>query len=232
MNRIFNSWIFIFAIVGLVYAFFASMYESFGIFHKVQSVIKDGQKEYVYITIAILIFAIGTWRSSKKWSGIRIIKQVQRYQFNTVISKKRKKQVLLNNFLETIAYLFFTIAYAVLDIDASILSLVFLIIIIDSLLNLTRGINGKKYRVGMTNRAIVTVDREVKVIYFKGLTQVTLQNGRLYFEYVNDLVLDLEMSNIPTEQHTEFINTLRTVVDETKVYFSGFGNQFSDIETQ
>jgi len=232
MNRIFNSWIFIFAIVGLVYAFFASMYETFGIFHKVQSVIKDGQKEYVYAVIAILIFAIGAWRSSKKWSGIRIIKQVQRYQFNTVISAKRKKQVLLNNLLETIAYLFFTIAFAILDIDASILSLVFLVIIIDSLLNLIRGINGKKYRIGMTKRAIITVDREVKVIYFKGLTQVSLQNGRLYFEYINDLVLDLDMNNIPEEDHAEFINTLRTVADETKVYFSGFGNQFSSVASQ
>lgn len=179
-------------------------------------------KELIFSTVAGLIFLLGAFRSYRKWSGLNVVNQINRFQFNTANSQYRNKLVVSINLIEVFSFLFLAIAFMVFYNKAFYLPIIFFVFIIDSLLNTWEGTKGKRYRIGMTNKAIISADREVVIIYFKGLKHVSKQNDLMFFEYVNDLVLTLPLSSIPPEKQGEFVERLRTVVDEKKVYFSGF----------
>lgn len=222
MNRIYNSWVFIVSVIVLLYTFFNYMYETFGIFVKVAPFVETFPKEYVYGFTALFIFLLNVRRAYKKWTGMSVVNQTERFIFNVPISKDRRQTVVLNNTLEILTFLILAIAFVRLSIDATIVTLVLFIVIIDMGINFFLGIQKNKYRIGMTKKAIVSADREVLPIYFKGLKRVTKQGIRLYFEYVNDLVLDFNLESLPPEKQEEFLALLRKTVDEKKVYFSGF----------
>ncbi|HZH87123.1 MAG TPA: hypothetical protein VFD77_07395 [Brumimicrobium sp.] len=222
MNKIYNTWIFIISLLTLPFAFAVGLNEVFGIFGMKIHGDRFEYKELVFGISAGLIFLLGAMRSSRKWSGIRVVNQIDRFHFNTVISQERKQRVILNNSIEILGFFLIGLVFVIFSKDAVFISLIFLIFIVDSVINTLRGIIGKKYRVGMTKKAIVSVDREVIAIYFKGLKRITIQKDLLFFEYTNDLVLSFSLSDIPPEKQEEFMHLLRKNVDETKVYFSGF----------
>ena len=223
MNKIYNTWIFIISLLTLPFAFAVGLNEVFGIFGLKIHGDQFEYKELVFGIAAGLIFLLGVTRSSRKWSGVKIVNQVDRFQFNTVISKERTQRVLLNNSIEILGFFLIGMVFIIFSKDAVFITLIFLIFIIDSIINTLRGVLGNKYRVGMTNKAIVSVDREVVAIYFKGLKRISITKDQLFFEYNNnDLVLDFQLNTIPLEKQEEFMRYLRMNVDETKVYFSGF----------
>jgi len=221
MNKVYNIWIFIISLLTMPFAFAVGINEVYGVF----DLRMHDEFEYTQLVFGIsggLIFLLGLMRSSRKWSGIRVVNQIDRFKFNTAISQERKQRVILNNGIEIVGFFLIAVVFTVFSKDAVFISLIFVIFIIDSVVNTIRGLTGKKYRVGMTKKAIVSVDREVITIYFKGLKHISIDKEQLYFEYINDLVLDFPLSNIPTEKQEEFMRLLRNNVDETKVYFSGF----------
>src|SRR5690554_7550263 len=94
MNKIYNTWIFIISLLTLPFAFAVGLNEVFGIFGMK---IHGDQFEYKNLVFGLsggLIFVIGAMRSSRKWSGIKIVNQLDRFQFNTVISDERKERVI------------------------------------------------------------------------------------------------------------------------------------------
>ncbi|WP_107039030.1 hypothetical protein [Brumimicrobium mesophilum] len=226
MNKIYNTWIFIISLLTLPFAFAVGLNEVFGIFGLKIHGDQFEYKELVFGIAAGLIFLLGASRSSRKWSGIKIVNQVDRFQFNSVISNERKQSVLLNNSIEIVGFFLIGTVFIIFSKDAIFITLIFLIFIVDSIINTIRGMIGKKYRVGMTKKAIVSVDREVIAIYFKGLKRISITKDQLFFEYNNnDLVLDFQLNTIPVEKQEEFMRLLRINVDETQVYFSGFEEQ-------
>ena|SRR5690554_3585054 len=222
MNKIYNTWIFIISLLTLPFAFAVGLNEVFGIFGLKIHGDEFEYKEVVFGIAAGLIFLLGASRSSRKWSGIKVVNQVDRFQFNTPISTERMQRVILNNTIEIVGFFLLGSVFIIFSKDAVFITLIFVIFIVDSLINTLRGSVGKKYRVGMTKKAIVSVDREVIAIYFKGLKRISIQKDLLFFEYTNDLVLDFSLSTIPPEKQEEFLEILRRNVDGNKVYFSGF----------
>lgn len=223
MNRIYNSWTFIITILVLFFTYMVNLNETFGIFPRLDFLGESAiYKDYVYTTGAILIFLINARRSYKRWSGMKVVNQIEKFRFNTPISKDRVKTVILNNSIEVVGFSVFAIALFVLSDDAFVVVFVYLVFIVDAIASMVIGVKGKKYRIGLTKKAIVAVDREVLPIYFMGLKRLTKQNQIIYFEYINDLVLDLNLNNIPIDKQDEFVEQLRTVINEEKVYFSGF----------
>ncbi|PWH85299.1 hypothetical protein [Brumimicrobium oceani] len=223
MNKIYNTWIFIISLLTLPFAFAVGLNEVFGIFGLKIHGDQFEYKELVFGISAGLIFLLGATRSSRKWSGIRVVNQIDRFQFNSLISEERKQRVILNNSIEIIGFALIGAVFFIFSKDAIFISLIFLIFIIDALINTLRGVLGGKYRVGMTSKAIVSVDREVVAIYFKGLKRISITKNQLFFEYNNnDLVLDFQLNTIPQEKQEEFMRLLRLNVDDTQVYFSGF----------
>lgn len=223
MNKIYNSWTIIFSMAALFFGYLISLNEKFGIYPRLEGIAQDLHfMDYFYGGAAVLILLLNLRRSVKKWSGMKLVNQTEKFQFTTGISESRRKTVILNNFLEITAFFILSFAFVVVSVKGTIVTLVFYLIIIDMLVNTIRGLKGKKYRIGMTKKAIVAVDREVLPIYFKGLKHVTKQGTNIYFEYVNDLVLYLNLDNIPAENQEEFVAKLREFAGEDTVYFSGF----------
>ncbi len=223
MNKIYNTWIFIISLLTLPFAFAVGLNEVFGVFGLKIHGDQFEYKELVFGISAGLIFLLGVTRSSRKWSGITIVNQTDRFLFNCGISPERKQRVIMNNSIEIVGFFLIGLVFIIFSKDAVFISLIFLIFIVDSVINTLRGIVGGKYRVGMTKKAIVAVDREVVAIYFKGLKRVTITNNQLFFEYNNnDLVLDFQLNTVPPERLEEFMRLLRLNVDDKQVYFSGF----------
>ena len=219
MNKIYNIWILIISIITLPIAFFAGMNQEFGAWNIILT-------DYEYIDLAFgiaagLIFLLGASRSAKKWTGLRIVNKKEKFIYNAVIGKERIKRTRVLNYIEIFYFFILAIGFTVFSVKAASVSLVFFILIIDATLYSVIGIWGKKYRIGMTSKAIVSVDREVIAIYFKGLKTITYKSDNLIFEYVNDLVLDLPIENVRVEDRAHFFELLKEKIDREKVFLIG-----------
>ncbi|MBW7868779.1 MAG: hypothetical protein H3C31_10680 [Brumimicrobium sp.] len=219
MNKIYNAWILIISLLTLPFAFFTGVNEVYGAW---DVSLKDyAHRDFIFALSAGLILLIGVHRSVRKWAGIRIVNQKNKFVFNAEISTARRKRVILYNTIEIVFFFLLSIVFVLFSVYASIISLVFFLFIIDNFLNTLLGIYGKKYRIGITNKAIVAVDREVIAIYFKGLKRISFCEESLVFEYVNELVLELPFENVSLEDKEQFITVLKEKVDLTKVYVAG-----------
>src|SRR5690554_4763333 len=183
MNKIYNTWIFIISLLTLPFAFAVGLNEVFGIFGMK---IHGDQFEYKNLVFGLsggLIFVIGAMRSSRKWSGIKIVNQLDRFQFNTVISDERKERVILNNGIEIIGFFLIGLVFFIFSKDAIYISLIFVIFNPDSINNTNRCLVNKKDRNGKTPKTKGSGYPEVKAIYFKGFKPNPNSKRQPLFEY-------------------------------------------------
>ena len=222
MNRIFNIWILIITVLTFPVAIAVGNNLDFSLFGLEIQGEEFEYKEVVFTVSAGLIFLLSVIRSSKKWLGMRVVEQVDRFKFSTPISDNRKKRVLLYNLIEIVFFLIFSAGLLYFSTAALYVSLVFVIVAADSLINTFMGISGGRYRIGVTSKAIAMADRETKAIYFKGLKKISHHQQTLYFEYVNGLVLHFPTNLIPEDKWEIFVSTLKDQVSPEKVYYTGF----------
>lgn len=223
MNKSYNIGIFLVSILTLTYAYLVSVRITYGGFEDLVFLnYTQEYNEYIYAVAAGLILLFGGSRAARKWSGIKIVNRIDKFTFSKPISKERKDLVRVHSLTEIIGYILLGSLFISFSEQAIIISIVFLLLILDSILNLFLGIWKGKYRIGLTRKAVLQVDREVKPIYFKGLKRISRVQDEIFFEYVNDLVLDMQLSTIPEENRDEFLHVLKETVDESKVYYSGF----------
>ncbi|MNE92148.1 hypothetical protein D3C80_1898440 [compost metagenome] len=76
------------------------------------------------------------------------------------------------------------------------------------------------FRVGITHKAVVVADREVRVLYFSGLRRVETHQQTLYFEYIEDLQLFFPINCIPEGKYDEFRTAMEERVNRDRVFFS------------
>lgn len=222
MNKVFNIWILIITVLTFPIAIAVGKNLDFSLF----GVSIQGEefiyKELVFSISAGLIFLLGAIRSSRKWLGMRVVQQVKRFKFSTPVSEQRKKRVLLYNTIEIIFYLVFASGLMYFSMSALFVALVFIILALDSLINTILGIKGKRYRLGLTKKAVVMADRETKAIYFNGLKKISKHQQTVYFEYVNGLVLHFPTNLLPDDEWSNFASSLKEQVSPEKVYYTGF----------
>lgn len=217
MNKFYNAWILIISIITLPIAFFTGMNQEFGAWD-----IDLSNYQHIDLVFGIaagFIFLLGAVRSSRRWSAMRIVNKKEKFLWHKRISQPRRKRVMVLNAIEILYFLILGVGFTLFSIRASLISLVFFIFILDSMIYSLFGIGMQKFRIGMTKKAIVSVDREVIAIYFKGLSKITLKGQILYFEYVNDLVLDIPLEIL--EDQEEFLKTLKENIDTKKVFLVG-----------
>ena len=222
MNRFFNSWILLFTILVFPFALAVGLNEDFEFIGlKIQGE-EFEYKTIVFSSVAGVLFLLGAVKATKKWLGIRVIKQTKRFKFTCELSQERKKRVLVYNGIEIVFLLLFTGLFGYLSADTLVLALVYFALALEHFLASFVGVTKNKYGVGVSTKALIRVDREVNVVYFKGLQKVTKHQDTLYFDYVNGLTLHIPLNVIPKNKEDEFYTTLRTYVDPNKVYYSGF----------
>lgn len=182
-------------------------------------------KAEIFIGLAVVSLLFILRRSVHRWVGVGMTRRPERFIWCTEIGNERKKQVRLYLVIEAIVALFFAFTMYILTPEAWPLALVYGLMCADQLLFLI--IAGSWFRVGVTQKAVVVADREVRVLYFSGLRRVEKHQQTLYFEYIEDLQLFFPQNCIPEGKYGEFRTALESRLNRDKVFFS---EQFKELK--
>jgi len=174
----------------------------------------------IFLVFAILFFIINGRRAMKRWAGLRMVNQLSKFQWNHEIGKKRKSQINMYLIMEGVVHLLVAFAFHYLTYRAKLVSLAFILTGLDHLLFLCYGNLFHKWRVGVTNKAIVVGEREFKAIYYSGLRRVSVHQQTLFFDYKDELQLAISSDSISPENRLSFRNILEEKVNRDRVFFS------------
>lgn len=177
-------------------------------------------KTELFYSFALVLLLILMNRSIKRWMGIRMVNQTNRFQWNVPLNNDRNKQVILYLILEASVHFF--VAFSLYKITPQSLPIV-IVLALFGLDHLILGLLGKYkhlFRIGMTSKAILLADREVKAIYFSGLKEVDLQQKSLFFDYKEGLQLSIPSDSIPMNDIAEFKTKFERNIKRDQIYFS------------
>ena len=175
-------------------------------------------RDVVFIVLAAILLVLILRRSASRWVGVGMTRKPERFIWCVEIGRERKKQVRMYLIIESITAFVFAYATYTITPEAWVVSLVYGLLFLDQLLFLL--IAMPWFRVGITHKAVVVADRELKVLYFSGLRRIESHQQTIYFEYIEDLQLFFPTNCIPEGNYGQFRNTLETRLNRDKVYFS------------
>jgi hypothetical protein len=177
-------------------------------------------KSEIFYGFAALIFVVGVRRSIRRWLGIRLVNKLNKFQWNESMSQNRYKQAMLYLYLEAIVH--FIMAFALYSITNFSLpvALVFVLLGIDHLVFALISKSKQLFRVGLTSKAILIADRDVKVVYFTGLRKVDKHQQSLFFDYIKELQISFPSDCIAQNKRAEFKEKLALNLDRDSVFFS------------
>lgn len=175
-------------------------------------------KFHIFIGVATFLLLLIIRRSVSRWVGVTMTRKPQRFLWSTPVSAERKKQVRLFLVIEAIIALFSMITVFLLTMEAWPIGVVYGIMVLDQLAFLA--IAQSWFRVGVTHKAVVVADREVRLLFFSGLRRVETHQQTVYFEYIEDLQLFFPINCIPEGKYSEFRTILEERVNRDRVFFS------------
>lgn len=175
-------------------------------------------RDVIFICLAAVSLLLLLRRSVHRWVGVGMTRKPERFIWCTEVGAERKKQVRLYLIIEAAVALCYALVTYRLTAEAWPVSLVYGLLFLDQLTFLF--VATSWFRVGVTHKAVVVADREVKVLYFSGLRRVELHQQTIYFEYIEDLQLFFPQNCIPEGQYTGFREALESRVNRDKVFFS------------
>ena len=175
-------------------------------------------KDVVFLICAAVLLVLILRRSASRWVGVGMTRKPERFLWCSEIGAERKKQVRMYLIIESVTALIFAYATYTITPQAWAVSLVYLLLFADQLIFML--VAPSWFRVGVTHKAVVVADREVRVLYFQGLRRVESHQQTIYFEYIEDLQLFFPTNCIPEGKYGEFRQALETRVNRDKVYFS------------
>lgn len=175
-------------------------------------------RDMIFLGFAIVLLILILRRSASRWTGVGMTRKPERFIWCTEVGAERKKQVRLYLIIE--ATIAFIVGYAMYEVtpEAWMVALVYGLLGLDQLVFLFVAMPW--FRVGITHKAVVVADREVKVLYFSGLRRIESHQQTIYFEYIEELQLFFPTDCIPEGKYGEFRTALETRVNRDRVYFS------------
>jgi len=174
----------------------------------------------IFASFAALFFLMGIRRTSKRWSGIRMVNQIAKFQWNEPVDKQRVSQANLYLIIEAVIHFMVSMVFLILTPKSIWISCVFFALGLDHLIFCIIGNLKKLWRVGITNKAVVVADRDFKVLYFSGLRKVSVHQQSIFFDYIKELQLSFPIQCIKQENRQSFVAKLEEKVDREKVFFS------------
>jgi hypothetical protein len=183
-------------------------------------------KMELFYSFAGITFIVAARRSIRRWMGVKLVNQIDKFKWNRPIGNERMRQVNLYLMLEVFVSVFISFAVFQLTELAWSISLVYIIFAIDHLMFSILGKTKKLFRVGVTSKAIVIADRDVKVLYFSGLRKISVQQQSVFFDYLEDLQISFPANCIADEDKSSFKQTIEKFVNRDKVYFSNNFKEF------
>lgn len=178
-------------------------------------------KKEIFLVLGVFLLLINLRRSIRRWVAMKLVNQLSKYKWTTVVSKDRIKRVYSYNFLEALVMLAAGIGIYLVTSDAwmPLVGLVFGAL--DGMFFAVYGAKSGRFRVGLTSKALLAGDRDVVLIYFLGLRRVSFQQQTLFFDFKEEgMQFRFPINLIPEEKREEFFSELKDTVDDKKVYFS------------
>ncbi len=178
----------------------------------------------VFLGIGLLLLTINLKRSVTRWMGLRLVNQVKKFKWNQPMSKDRIYRVQVYTILEAVVMLFVgTVLYSICN-EALLPAIAFWFCFADNLIFLFFGSRKKRFRMGITSKAVVVADRDVSVLYFSGLRKVSIHQQSIYFDYIKGLQLSFPIDCMEKEQHDAFFTVLEEQLDTDKVFITKLRN--------
>lgn len=176
-------------------------------------------KQEAFLALGLILLVIQIRKGVKRWTGLSLVNRLKKFKWNEPVSGERRRRVIVYLGIEAVMYLI--IGYAVYRVapQAWMPAFAFAFGALDNIIFALVGANNK-YRLGLTSKALVVVDRDVTVLYFSGLRKVSKQQQTIYFDYIKDLQLSFPEDCIASAKKDDFYNTLRSQLNEDQVFFS------------
>jgi len=147
----------------------------------------------IFLGFGLMLLMISIRRTIRRWVGIRMVNQIQKFKWSGIAFITLTKEA----WFPAVVMIFFGIEG------------VFYILV-----------NAKnKFRVGLSSKAILAVDREVILLYMEGLQQVSVSQQTIYFDYIQDLQLSFPTDCIEEFNRVDFFENLKQSVNRDKVIF-------------
>jgi hypothetical protein len=177
-------------------------------------------KAEIFLIIAGLLLMVGARRSVRRWMGMRLVNQLPKFQWNEPMGESRMKQVNMYLVMEAGVSIFLGLSCWFVTHQSWPIVAVMVVLALDHLLFAVIGRQSHKFRVGVTSKAIVVADRDVKIIYFSGLRRVSTHQQSLFFDYIKELQLAIPIDAVSFENRTKFREAIEKNINRDKVYFS------------
>jgi hypothetical protein len=172
----------------------------------------------IFLGFGLMLLLISVRRTIRRWIGIRMVNQTEKFRWSGKISKTRRKRVIVYTILESVILILIGSSFILLTREAWIPAAVMMFFGLEGMIYLA--INAKnKFRVGLSSKAILTVDREVILLYMEGLRQVSVSQQTIYFDYIQDLQLSFPTDCIEERERKAFFENLKQSVNREKVLF-------------
>lgn len=175
---------------------------------------------YIFLTLGLMLLVINLRRSVRRWMGMRLVNQIDKFRWNSLMSADRVKRVNVYTILEAAVMLAFGIGLYRVTPEAWLPMVAMVFGAIDNVVFSIYGSSAKKFRYGLTSKALILADRDVIIIYFNGLRKVSQQQQSIYFDFIKDLQLSFPIDCIKEEEQEQFFHTLKETLNPEKVYFS------------
>ncbi len=172
----------------------------------------------IFLGFGLMLFVISVRRTIRRWAGIKMVNQSDKFRWSGQISSTRRQRVIVYTIIESILLILMGLAFYVLTTEAWVPAAVMTFFGIEGTLFLL--LNSKrKFRVGLSSKAILTADREVILLYMEGLRKVSISQQTIYFDYIQDLQLSFPLDCIEDDKKVEFFEHLKSAVNREKVLF-------------
>jgi hypothetical protein len=172
----------------------------------------------IFLGLGIMLLLISVRRTIRRWMGIRMVNQTEKFKWSGKISGSRRQRVIVYTIIESVIVCLIGMSFIILTKEAWFSAVVMVFFGFEGLIYLL--INAKnKFRVGLSSKAILAVDREVILLYMEGLRKVSVSQQTIYFDYIQELQLSFPIDCIEESRRSEFFENLKQSVNQEKVLF-------------
>lgn len=215
-----NSFINILLLIVSIFTLFFSVFVRFDLPLEMFKT-TAGQLPYrfeIFLCFGLMLMLISVRRTIRRWVGLRMVNQIEKFKWSGKISKPRRQRVIVYTIIESVIVCIIGSAFIILTKEAWFPAVVMIFFGIESVFYIL--VNAKnKFCVGLSSKAILAVDREVILLYMEGLRQVSVSQQTIYFDYIQDLQLSFPIDCIEESNRADFFENLKQSVNREKVIF-------------
>lgn len=218
MNRFFNALLLFFLFPTMA----VTIYVGFDLpieFLRVSGSALPYRQEF-FLALGLILFIINLRRTIRRWMGMHIVNQLKKFKWNAEVTQERKQRVIVYNLLEALVLGSVGYGLFIVSPEAWFPALALVFGTLDNIVFTIIGVSGKKYRAGVTGKAVILADRDVQLIYFSGLRKVSIHQQSIYFDYIKGLQMDIPLDSIPENELPAFFEAIESNIDRDKVFFS------------